>query len=253
MLKKIQKGFTLIEMVIVISIIGVLAAILVPAILNYVHKAERAADKVTARLIGTTVVQLMIEYPFFEETFYNSASMTWDVCIDGFEYRFKHVARADGSKACYGRDPNETYIKNKDDPDLKQRGAGWEYIVDRNATTGANGNSARLTRILNSRLDEVIGGNIVNNSFIPMRSTGYKHPAKDANHDNGKKQDEKAQKRCKDKTYSYTDKWILGFYAGKKGDKQEVNGQLEVWAGDSYGKAATGPRVRLWPNPPSYY
>ncbi len=63
MLKKIQKGFTLIEMMVVISIIGVISAILIPTILNYVHKAERAADKVTARLIGNTITEILIEYP----------------------------------------------------------------------------------------------------------------------------------------------------------------------------------------------
>lgn len=39
-MKKSQKGFTLVELVVVIAIIGVLAAILVPSMLNYVKKSR---------------------------------------------------------------------------------------------------------------------------------------------------------------------------------------------------------------------
>ena len=253
--KKNEKGFTLIEMLVVIAIIGALAAIIIPSVINYVHRACRAADKVTARLIGTSVVNLMVEYPEFSQMFYQASSMDWEVCIDGEPYHFVHVARADGSKACYGKDKSETGITNKDDTSYKQHGHGWEFIVDKEPKKtdkdyNKKMNSRSLTEILNTRIDEVVGGNAEEMSFIPMRSTGYKHPAEDANHDIHKAQDQKAKDRCKSKTYSYTDKWIIGYNAGKDGKK---HGQVEIWAGDSYGKAATGPRVRLWPSPPSYY
>ncbi len=241
--KKNCKGFTLVEMITVISIIGVLAAIIIPSILNYVHKAERAADKVTARLIGTTIVNLMVEYPDFQATFYQAKSMTWKVTIEGKSYVFRNVARADGSKSCHKSDHNENG-KDKDNP-LKQSGKGWEF-VDLN-----NSASTEVTKKLNSRLDEIIGGDGVRNTYIPMRSTGYKHPAEDCNHDKDySNSNKKGVERCSSNTYSYTDKWIVGYDAGPKGKDK---GQVEVWAGDSYGKGANGPRVRLWPSPPSYY
>lgn len=50
---KSRKGFTLIELIVVIAILGILAAILVPSILGYVDQANEAADKANARSVYT--------------------------------------------------------------------------------------------------------------------------------------------------------------------------------------------------------
>ena len=44
---KTRRGFTLVEMVLVIAIIVILASVLVIGIGNYLNKARRAADSVT--------------------------------------------------------------------------------------------------------------------------------------------------------------------------------------------------------------
>lgn len=50
-MRKNHNGFTLVELVVVIAIIGVLAALLVPAMLNYVNKSKQQSCNADARLI----------------------------------------------------------------------------------------------------------------------------------------------------------------------------------------------------------
>lgn len=63
-MKKSQKGFTLVELVVVIAIIGVLAAILVPSMLNYVKKSRLK----TANSNAKTAYNAASEYVADQET-----------------------------------------------------------------------------------------------------------------------------------------------------------------------------------------
>ena len=57
---KIRKGFTLIEMIVVIAIIGILATILVPSIMSYVRKARIGAAIADAKTIKSSVESSLI-------------------------------------------------------------------------------------------------------------------------------------------------------------------------------------------------
>jgi prepilin-type N-terminal cleavage/methylation domain-containing protein len=52
MLKSYKKGFTLIELIIVISILGILSAVTIPKFTSYREAADLVADQSNAKIIG---------------------------------------------------------------------------------------------------------------------------------------------------------------------------------------------------------
>ena len=77
MKKKKKKGFTLIELIVVIAILGILAAIAVPRFSGFTNKAKIQADEQYGKLVANTLTTMIAT----EEITQTSAQAASDVVI----------------------------------------------------------------------------------------------------------------------------------------------------------------------------
>lgn len=60
---KNKKGFTLIELIVVIAILGILAAIIIPKLGGFQDRAKKAADEATAKTLADAVAMYNADNP----------------------------------------------------------------------------------------------------------------------------------------------------------------------------------------------
>lgn len=120
--EKKNKGFTLIELIIVVAILAILVGILAPQYTKYVEKSRRAADMSNAKAIETTLKMALIDGEIQVKSLpsgkdnYNYCGV-WVMICKGKEY----------SPSAYHDSHNNT--KDKEDFDSYWCGADSDVIV----------------------------------------------------------------------------------------------------------------------------
>lgn len=89
-LKKNKKGFTLVEMIVVIAIIGVLAAMMVPALLGFVDKAHESNKNAVASGLGRGIEAIL-----FEPKWDGKADGTYTGTVASGKATFTHSTNTD--------------------------------------------------------------------------------------------------------------------------------------------------------------
>ena len=79
---KNSKGFTLVELIVVIAIIGVIAAILVPTLMSYIRKAGAKADIASAKQLYTAARQLLLDDEDARTSFYKHNTTVFNVSTE---------------------------------------------------------------------------------------------------------------------------------------------------------------------------
>jgi len=103
-MKRDQRGFTLMELMIVIVIIGVLAAIGVPAYKNYVTEAKKSACSANRHTIATALGMYYAE---------NGAYTTGIDNLDGYVTNVQKIKHCPAGEAGTGDDATAEYTIEK--------------------------------------------------------------------------------------------------------------------------------------------
>jgi type IV pilus assembly protein PilA len=167
MLKTTGKGFTLIELMIVVAIIGILAAVAIPGFMTYIRNSKTSEAKTNLNALNKGA----LAYYESEHTMNKSTnSFSKHYPCDGYD------ADHCKSQAYYaGAEPSKTTIGKKDDPKLSAQTAPvWTdlnfqitspvYYYYQYMATNANGLSAykcQASASLSEEVDSVFasGGN----------------------------------------------------------------------------------------------
>lgn len=94
-LQKDNKGFSLVELIVVIAIMGILAVTLAPRLSQYVEKARVASDREAVNTIFTAAKLANVEYPLGAGETFDLGGTIFTVSADGKDWTLDTYTDAD--------------------------------------------------------------------------------------------------------------------------------------------------------------
>ena len=240
MLKK--KGFTLIELIIVLAIIGILSAILTPSIMAYVNRAKKKATVANGRTIYLSALHALTTSDTAYDSFYSHSNDTTFTYYEATEkggiilctYTYDKTNRTD----VYSEKITNRNKKLKDEDNyLITVVARVDGIVHNSG--GDWKDPTNITHIMNtwSQSDK---------KYEPYLKELAKDLAVKANvSDDGTFYVKMPYRKREDGGTLPLIRWLIVY-------RVDDISKVEVWAGDGY-KAENGPAYRVYPNPSINY